>query len=211
MASPSKGSSTTLKNGDLIPSSAPDIAGSPPPNPSHKEAFLSPSRVATITAAAKWIDKYLGHKCGPDLYKPNINYASSLGDMTYKSIEQDNVIRFIEEFALWFACNTLPVANRQDKDLKASAKYTYFKATKQVLLRQFPHHPLLLSPEDGWWHHLIGSFSKLANRTTMLDPAQSNDPSALPLYRDITTQDIGIGHGQSPNDANRLVRAKDRG
>ena len=172
---------------------------------------MSISRQAGISAAVKWIEKYLGRHCGPDLYKPNINYASSLTEMTYKSIEQDNVIRFLEEFGLWFAGNTLPAGNKKDAVLEATTKYTYFKAMKQVLLRTFPHHPLLLSLEDGWWHNLIGSFSTLAFRTTMLDPTVSHDPSSLPLYRDITTQDIGIGHVQSTNLANGLLRAKDRG
>ena len=131
--------------------------------------------------------------------------------MTYKSIEQDNVIRFIEEYGLWFAGNQLPAGNKKDTVLEASTKYTYFKATRQVLLRYFPDHPLLKGDEDALWHELIGSFYNLSHRTNMLDPAVSNDPSSLLLYRDITTKDIGIGGGPSPNPANGLLCAKDHG
>ena len=183
------------------------VAGSFPPKSSPKVSFLSNSRKSGISAASKWIDNYLGHKCGLDLYKTNINYANSLQELTYESIEQDNVIKFLEDYGLWFAGNTLPAGNKKDSTLEASTKFTYFKAMKQVLLRQFPHHPCLKSSEGGWWHELIGSFSKLVFRTTMLDSAVPNNPPALPLYRDITIQDIGIEHGQSPDYANSLLRA----
>ena len=102
-------------------------------------------------------------------------------------------MRLLEEYGFWFAGNAPPAGNRKHSVLDASTKFTYFKAMKQVLLCQFPHYPLLQSSENGWWHELIGLFSKLAFRTTMLDPAKPNDPSALPLYHYITTQDIGIG------------------
>ena len=48
-------------------------------------------------------------------------------------------------------------------------------------------------------------------RTTMLDPNVASDPSSLPLYRDITSEDRGVGHGQAPHYTNGILRAKNRG
>ena len=129
------------------------------------------------------------------MFKPNINYASSLEKFSETSVEPDNVIRFLEEYGVWLAGNSLPSLTKKDCSLEASTKFTYIKATKQALLCRFHHYPVLKSSDDGWWHELISSFHKMPLRTTMLDPNIASDPSPLPLYRGITSEDHGVGHG----------------
>ena len=145
MASPSKHGATSLELCDLTKSSD----GPPDLGPRPSEAFLSEKRVAGITTAQKWLDNWLGTKCGPYWFKPNVNYASSLEKLSDTSVEQDNVIRFLEEYGVWLGGNSLPSLSKKDCSLEASTKFTYFKATKQVLLCRFPDHPVLKPSDDG--------------------------------------------------------------
>ena len=207
MTSPSKHGTASPELCDLAKSSDAPPAVAPRPN----EDFLSFARVNCINVASKWFDNWLGHRYGLDLYKPSINYASSLAELSDNSVEQNNVIRLLEESGLWLAGNTLPSMTRKDSPLEASTKFTYFKAMRQVLLRLFPDQPVLKSSDDGWGHDLVSSFHKMAFRTTTLDHSLSTDPLSLSIYRDITTQDCVVGHGQPPHCANRLFRAKDWG
>ena len=96
MALPSKHGTTSLELCDLTKSSD----GPPDLGPRTSKLFLSDKRVAGINTAQKWLDNWLGHKCGPDLFKPNLNYASSLEKLSDTSVEQDNVIRLLEEYGV---------------------------------------------------------------------------------------------------------------
>ena len=186
MASPSKLGTTSPEHGDLTKSS-----DAPPPAIPQRssEAFHLDNRVACLNVAQKWFDNYLGHKYGSDLHKPNVNYASSLAEVSDKSVEQGNVMWLLQEFGILFASNTLSSMHRKDSPLEPSTKFTYFKAMKQVLRRCFPDHPVLKSSDDSWWSDLLFSFQNwLSAPSCLILPCPAIPPPFPFKYRDVTTQ-----------------------
>ena len=93
--------------------------------PVHANPGFQPLLSGLITISVATVDQIF-------TYKPNINYASSLEELTYKSVEQDKVS--LKEFGLWFVGNTLPADNKKKPVLEASTKFTYFTHETSITL-----------------------------------------------------------------------------
>ena len=197
----------SLRPADVYPDVPPD---GPAPPLVERQLGVSDKRLETQDSSLVWVRKWLSNELGKHLISYNRSYPESLDDVTYDHLYGDHLVPFVSTFASWMASNELPKL-RGGGNLNKNSKETYFKAVKQGLSRQYPHHPLLrMTVDTRWWQEILDWFGRDSHRSAQNDFSQSNAVKSVPLYRD-TTSDSFIDKNNPMNSSDALYRAKNWG
>ncbi|KAL7494080.1 hypothetical protein ACHAWT_003130 [Skeletonema menzelii] len=151
----------------------------PPPTAAAANMGLADKTVDGDGTSIKYLNIYLSKF---DQW-PGVN---SIDDITDEHVEGECLKNFFLNFVYWVGTTAME-KDRGTGYLENSAKLTYYKSVKRVLINKFPDNIFSTNASNDWHASKRIYFEKLCKRSKIQNEEEKVERKSEPLYRDLSS------------------------